>query len=325
MASEQETFASSYRSTGSRAGLQAYEPAVYDVDHVCSSLERETEKARRAAQERERLEAHESAAKERQVEDVQAWIEEMLKPSAQDKHDLVASDRIDGTGAAFICEIKHWLEIKDAPIFLAHGSPGVGKTYLTCAVISHHFERPFEGIDGMAYIYFTYDDRDRQTPFFLYASLVFQLLRNTTQMRKDVIRLFEEQKKLAHRQRAQILKAFKHAVNSLGSSKLLIFDALDEASEDTRDAVLDLLEGAHSGSSRIFVTSRSDYRDSLPHEQVFNYHVQADADDIRAFSIDRMKNRNLKRIMKAKFGNDAEAQEFATSIAEEILNNSQGL
>ncbi|KAL8791969.1 MAG: hypothetical protein Q9195_005458 [Heterodermia aff. obscurata] len=177
----------------------------------------------------------------------------------------------------------------------------------------------------MVYIYFTYDDRDRQTSFFLYASLVSQLLRNTTQMRKDVIRLFEKQKKLAHRQRSQILKTFKHAMNNLGSSKLLIFDALDEASENTRDAVLDLLKDAHSESSRVFVTSRNDYRDSLPHEQILNYHVQADADDIRAFSNDSLKNRNLKPVMKAKFGNNAEAQQFASSIVEKILNNSQEL
>ena len=310
---------------GSRAEIQAYEPAVYRVDQVCRNLGKEIEKARKAVGERERADEQKRAADEEKIQKCQKWIEDMVKGDMQDKHDSIASSRVVGTGAVFVRKVQEWLKAKKAPTFLAHGSPGVGKTYLACAVISQHFEQPLEGVDGMAYTYFTYDDRDRQTPFVVYAGIVSQLLRDSSKLQEAVFQLFEEQKKLARKQKWQILNGLRRAVADLKSSKLLIFDALDEASEETRDQILNLLEGARSDSPRILVTSRSDYRESVPHEQVLSYRVRADEDDIRAFSEDRLKNRNVKRIVKAKYGTGAEAQQFASSISEEILANSQGL
>ncbi|KAL8822874.1 MAG: hypothetical protein Q9191_006402, partial [Dirinaria sp. TL-2023a] len=308
----------------SRSELQAYEPAVHRIDQVCRNLGREIEKARKVVGERERADEQKRAAEDEKIQKCQKWIEEMVKGDMQDKHDSIASNRVPGTGAAFVRKVQEWLKAKKVPTFLAHGSPGIGKTYLTCAVVSQHFEQPLEGVDGMAYTYFTYDDRDRQTPFVVYASIVSQLLRDS-KLQEAIFGLFEEQRKLARKQKWQILNGLRRAVASLKSSKLLIFDALDEASEETRDQILNLLEGARSDSSRILVTSRSDYRESLTHEQVFSHRVHADEDDIRAFSEDRLKNRNVKRIVKAKYGTGAEAQRFASSISEAILINSQGL
>jgi Cdc6-like AAA superfamily ATPase len=256
---------------------------------------------------------------------VQAWIKDMVEGDVRDKHDSIASSRVAETGAAFVRKVQEWLEEKEAPTFLAYGSPGVGKTYLACAVISQHFQQPLKGVDGMAYTYFTYDDRDRQTPFAVYAGIVSQLLRDSSQLRDETFQLYEEYTKLARKQKWQILKILRRAVASLKSSKLLVFDALDEASEETRDEILNLLEGARSDSPRILVTSRSDYRESLPHEQVLSYRVHADVDDIRAFSEDRLKNRNVKRIVKAMYGTGPEAQRFTSNISEEILASSHGL
>lgn len=181
------------------------------------------------------------------------------------------------------------------------------------------------GVDGMAYVYFTYDDRDRQTPFAMYAGIISQLLRDSNQLKEEMFRLFEEQTNLARKQTWQILKSFKRAMTSLKASKLLVFDALDEASEETREEVLDLLDSARSSSPRIFVTSRSDYRESISHEQVQRYRVHAIADDIRTFSEERLKSRNVQRIVKAKYGTGVEARRFASNISEEILTNSRGL
>lgn len=243
----------------------------------------------------------------------------------QHKHDSIASNRVANTGVVFVEEVQTWLKEKEVPIFLAHGSPGIGKTYLACAVISQHFEKPLEGVDGIAYIYFTYDDRDRQTPFAMYAGIVSQLLRDSNQLKQEMFRLFEEQTKLARIQTWQILKRFKQAVISLKASKLLVIDALDEASQETRDEILDLLDGVRSTSPRILLTSRSDYRESISHDQVQRYRVYAVADDIRTFSEDKLKSRNVQRIVKAKYGTGSEARRFASNISEEILANSRGL
>lgn len=298
---------------------------MYNIDQVCWRLEKETEKAQKAVREREQGNEQKRIASEERIQKVQAWIEDMVGEDMRDKHDSIASSRVAGTGATFVCKVQEWLKAKKAPTFLAHGSPGVGKTYLACAVILQHFQQPLEGVDGIAYNYFTYDDRDRQTPFVVYAAIVSQLLRHSSELREEMFRLFEEQKKLARKQKWQILKTLRRAVAKLETSKLIVFDALDEAGEETRDEILNLLESARSDSPRILLTSRSDYRESLPHEQVQSYRVYADADDIRAFSDDRLKSRHVRRLVKAKYGTGAEAERFASNISEEILTNSHGL
>ena len=95
---------------------------------------------------------------------------------------------------------------------------------------------------------------------------------------------------------------------------LLVFDALDEASEKTRPEVLSLLKAARSESSRMLVASRSGFRESLALEQVLFHHVQADADDIRAFSEDRMKNENVERVVRAHCRTGAEAKQLTSKI-----------
>lgn len=293
---------------------------------MCRNLGEEIETARKAAGQKERADQQKRAADEEKIQKCQKWIEDMVKGDMQDKHDPIALDRVAGTGAAFVRKVQEWLKAKKAPTFLAHGSPGIGKTYLACAVIMQHFEQPLEGVDGMAYTYFRYDDRDRQTPFVVYAGIVSQLLRDSSKLQEAIFGLFEEQRKLARKQKWQILNGLRRAVATLQPPKLLVFDALDEASEETWDEILELLEGARSDSPRILVTSRSDYRESLPHDQVLNYRVHADDDDIRAFSEDRLKkHRKVKRIVKAQYGTGVEAQNFASSVSEEILINSQGL
>ena len=311
--------------TGSRAEIRALEPSIYNVDQICRDFEKEVKVARKAGWEKERAKEQKRAADEEKTRTVKAWIDALVDVDMQHKHESVASTRVANTGVAFVEEVQTWLKAKDVPVFLAHGSPGIGKTYLACAVISQHFEKPLEEVDGMAYIYFTYDDRDRQTPFALYAGIISQLLGNSNKLKEEIFRLFEEQSKLARKQTWQILKSFKQAVIGLKASKLLIIDALDEASQETRDEIFDLLDGIRSTSPRILITSRSDYRESISHEHVQRYRVYALADDIRTFSEDKLKSRNVQRILKAKYGRGVEAQRFASNISEEILTNSQGL
>ena len=81
---------------------------------------------------------------------MQAWDEDVTG-DVPDKHDEYTSNRVVGTGAAFVCKVQEWLEEKEVPILLAHGSPGVGKTYLAFAVISQHLEDPLREVDGLAY------------------------------------------------------------------------------------------------------------------------------------------------------------------------------
>ena len=305
------------RITGSPAEVQAYEPAVNQIDQACSSLEKEYEKARKAASQKKQ-------ADEEKIRNVQIWIKKMIG-DVPDNHDRYASKRVVGTGTAFVHKVQEWLEAKEVPTFLAYGPPGVGKTYLACAVISQHSEEPLKGLDGLAYIYFSYNDLDRQTALIVYAGIVLQLLTISSQLRDDIFQLFDKHKDSPTKQKPQILKGLKRAVTSLKSSMLLVFDALDEANEDIRDEILDLLEGAHIDSARILVTSRNDYQESLGHGQVVRRHVRADTDDMRVFLEDKLDNRKTSRIVKAQFGLGTKAQKFMSDIKEEVLDNSLGL
>ena len=310
--------------TGSPTGFQNYEPTIERIDQICRNLEKEAKKAREATQQKQQADERNRAADEEETQKLQAWIEKM-SGDVPDKHDEYDSKRVGGTGASFVCKVEEWLKTKEVPIFLAQGSPGVGKTYLACAVISQYFEDPLEGVDGLAYTYFSWNNRDQQTPFNVFAGIISQLLGGSSQLKKDMLQVFAKYGGLERKQRSQILKSFRRAITKLQSTKLLVFDALDEASEETRAEVLNLLKGARLETSRMLVTSRSGVRDSLTHEQVLFHHVHANADDIRAFSEDRLKTQNVIRIVRDYCKNGAEAERLTSKISEDILTNSHGL
>ena len=194
---------------GSRNEIESCEPDIYQIDQLCFNIRDECGKARSAIFEKERNDEKKHAAHEEKILKVRGWLEDMVDDGIQDKYDSVAGNRVEGTGLAFVCRVQEWLTANEKRIFVAHGSPGVGKTYLTCAMISHHFQQPLEGIDGLAYIYFTYDDRNRQTPLVICASIVSQLLRDARPPLDEVYQLLNNRKNLQGHKSGRSLRNYE--------------------------------------------------------------------------------------------------------------------
>src|SRR5205814_8559714 len=92
-------------------------------------------------------------------------------------------------------------------------------------------------MDGIAYIYFNYKQQESQTIHFIYASLVSQLLNRIPVLQGRVKELYEKHDR--GRKSPSADELFNILSNLPSSYKVVLaFDALDEASDTTRDGLV---------------------------------------------------------------------------------------
>jgi hypothetical protein len=112
-------------------------------------------------------------------------------------------------------------------------------------------------IDGFAYIYFNYKQQGDQTISSIFASIIVQLLAQSPAVQIMVEELFE------NNQDGKRKAELEDLVNILFNKKsfpttVLAFDALDEASQQTRKALMHHFSTMRTENLLIFVTSRPD-------------------------------------------------------------------
>lgn len=133
-----------------------------------------------------------------------------------------------GTGRWFLASAEYngWLNNANQILFCP-GIPGAGKTVLTSIVIEDLYNRfENEAAVGIAYIYFSFREKDKQDPCHLLASILKQL--SQSPLPDSVQQLHDKHKP---RRTRPSLDEFSTAVRLVAKSYsqvFLVFDALDE-------------------------------------------------------------------------------------------------
>jgi hypothetical protein len=128
------------------------------------------------------------------------------------------------------------------------------------------------GIDGIAYIYFKYDQQEYQTPRHIFSNLIAQLLSQIDDVYDAVETLYN--KKLV-RQRTPRIEELYNILWSSGKV-LFVFDGLDEASNETEGALVSLLAKLEANSVCVLTSRPTISLQSISHKtQIKDVAVQA--------------------------------------------------
>lgn len=154
---------------------------------------------------------------------------------------------------------------------------------------------------GVAYIYCSYKERQRQSSSNLTASLLQQLLMQKNDMPNDIIALYERHSKIKTRPLLNEYLLFLRATINSFSRVFIIIDGLDECSEadSTRSNFLAGIDEIQPQTC-IFVTSR--YLPSIASELhgAARLQIEANDEDIRKYLIQRLQKWEFLKFHLAK-------------------------
>jgi Cdc6-like AAA superfamily ATPase len=124
-------------------------------------------------------------------------------------------------------------------------------------VIDHLSEQPSH--DGVAYLYFGYQDRTQQRPIDVFSIFTKQLVSQLPELPPDILEVHS--KKGTESPGLEMLRRFLFSMpkrfSSLGRRVFIVCDALDEMDEhQQRDVLLPLFHDMEDTGFEIFLTSR---------------------------------------------------------------------
>ncbi|PQE26429.1 Ankyrin repeat-containing domain protein [Rutstroemia sp. NJR-2017a BBW] len=178
-------------------------------------------------------------------------------------------------------EFQHWIDGEKRFLWCS-GSPGVGKTVLTSAIVDY-LQGKFPSSDvAIAFIYCNYAEKRSLTEYI--TSIIQQILRQQYTIPDYVLELYRKHQsmrtKLNRTEGSELLRSLAHSISGL----YLVVDALDEC-QDSKKTRSDLIGELRSLSpnTRVLCTSRrlGDIEEKLsdaPHLE-----IQASDADVRAY------------------------------------------
>jgi hypothetical protein len=220
--------------------------------------------------------------------------------------------RQEGTGNWFLEseEFQLWLtQPREYPTLFCPGIPGAGKTMITSIVIAYlqtHFQT--DPKVGIAYIFFSFQQQDKQNPNDLVASLLRQLAHGHGL--QPVKELYKKHQDNGTHASLKDLLATLHAVVTSYSRVIILIDALDECQvHDSREMFLQELFSLQKKAGRtmnIFATSRYGQPIEEFFENSLKRNIYADEADVRRYIDDKLqrfrswvaKNDSLKEMIK---------------------------
>lgn len=173
------------------------------------------------------------------------------------------------------------------------------------SIVIDHFKAqiPKSGY-GIAHVYFDYKEQDQQTPTYVLASLVKQLLRQISYLPTEIEALYDTLKTKDRRPTLDELYSALLVAKECFPRVFLIFDALDECNpEKQRKPLLPLFHRMGRDSMSLFLTSRphpEDIRDSLTgYDDATSIELAAQDEDMVAYTQEKIKeNPRAKRLIK---------------------------
>jgi hypothetical protein len=148
----------------------------------------------------------------------------------------------------------------------------------------------------IAYIYFNYKQRESQTASLIYGSLVAQLIHRVPALQTHAENLYQ---KCDNGKKSPAAEELFDVLTRLPSSYkiVLAFDALDEASVDTKDDLLSRLAKLKKTSLLVFITSRPDIDIGLISARTRIEKVTAQTSDLKEFIRGHLQSHKVQRIL----------------------------
>ncbi|OAL05343.1 hypothetical protein IQ06DRAFT_185824, partial [Phaeosphaeriaceae sp. SRC1lsM3a] len=223
-------------------------------------------------------------------------ILEWLYASTYDsKHKKTKRERVKGSGTWLLerQEYQKWYsDTGTDQVLWCHGKPGAGKTFVTSAVIDELLATHEERDIGIAYIYLDYADKEAQTLENVFASILKQIaVCKEEECVEEVRRLYCACKMGNRRPEADAL------VDTLGrmcqhfKQIFVIFDALDECSDELRKLLLKHFQSLDNPKLRFFLTGRSHLSDVLmKFPSCLQTTIFAHRDDVEKVVLERIRD-----------------------------------
>lgn len=124
-------------------------------------------------------------------------------------------------------------------------------------MIDHLLEKATTEMCGVAYFYFEYQERERQTPSKVFASLVRQLATQVANLPAEVEKFYDLRNEKSRGPKFEELYTVLALIIKSFGQVFLVFDALDECDlEPRRNELLPLLHRLGKSGARLFITSR---------------------------------------------------------------------
>ncbi|KAM5349322.1 hypothetical protein ACJ41O_005827 [Fusarium nematophilum] len=207
----------------------------------------------------------------------------------REKQKSVFSKRHQGTGQWLLDSVafQHWFCSDDNSTLWCHGNPGSGKTVMMSTAVSY-IEENTEGSNvAIAYAYCDYQDRNTLSETSIWSSIIRQLVESCQQIPTEVTafrdKYLEKRSLPTDEERILLVKA----LSRLFQKTYILIDALDECSEDNREAFISLAEQVKS-SVHLLITSRSNLDLTTSFQNLSRINVFAHSSDVEVYLNSKM-------------------------------------
>jgi hypothetical protein len=161
--------------------------------------------------------------------------------------------RVKGTSEWILKHLPYiaWINSTCNELLWLSGSPGIGKTMISCYLIDHLTEMERQ-TDEMVLVYFLCDDTNnkRNTALAIIRGLLLQLLRERPHLFKHIMPEYQEKKASIFGNIHGLLRIFWCVVGDTDLHQVfLVIDALDECDEASRNSLLNSLHKYLNASS----------------------------------------------------------------------------